>query len=546
MARELDLSPDLVWTGPGPHAPDFGGPVGVAFEPVVGGWHDRHPIERIDAMARRHPDKVAVDDGSLRIPYGVLERSIDDLAARIDDVVPPGRTVVAVVHTTAGYAAPVLASLATGRTLAIIDAANPPERQAMVLAAAAPAAVILSSDRLADDRFIPADVPRIVTDPTNPGPRPRPALQSFTGPQGIVFTSGSTGKAKGLAIGGEATMSLMTTWMDAAHLNENDVALVVGSPALGGRTDLIQMLMAGGTARILDLRATGLAEAFRQLAAERITVLSFVPTALRSIFRVPGAAEAFRSLRLLGLYGESTLASDIALFRANLPKDCVISITLGSTEALVMTQWFVRDEAITGPVVPVGYVVPYKEIALVGDDGRNVPVGEVGELVVRGRHMMMGGWEDGHLTPPPSVEDPAEPGRRIYATGDFARMREDGLLEYAGRRDQQVKIRGLKADLGVVEATIRAHPGIVDVATVLLSPEAKLVAFVTVQPNVPSGGLPLAIRDALAKVLPPHMVPAQVDVLDAIPWLHNHKPDRVRLMAMARGEADPAGAPERP
>ncbi|MCW5715736.1 MAG: AMP-binding protein [Bauldia sp.] len=536
MSSPITLSPDLVWASGRPHPIDFGGPVGVPFEPF-GEWGERHALERVDEMVRRHHDKIAVDDGVTRITYAELKRQIDDLAARIDVEAPLDRPVAAIVHTTAGFVPIILAAVATGRTLVTIDAGYPVERQTMVFTAAQPGAVLLAADRRADDSFVPPGIPRIVYDPATAGSRTRPPLRKHTGPISVMFTSGSTGKAKGLASSTDGGLASLGPWVEAAHLNENDVILAVGSPAIGGGGDAVMAVLLGATVRILDLRATGLVEAFRQLAQERVTVLSFVPTALRNIFRVPGAKEAFHALRVLMLFGESTLASDIALFRANLPKDCVISITLASTEAGGVFQWFVRDEAITGPVIPVGYVSPFREVALVGEDGGNVALGEVGQIVVRARTMASGGWEDGHLTPPPSFEDPTKPGYRIYATGDYARLREDGLYEFAGRLDQQVKIRGLKADLGVVEAGLRGFPGVLDAVTLLLSPETKLVAFVTLQPGVPGEAMPLAIRGGLAKTMPDHMVPAQVMVLEAIPRLPNHKPDRMRLMALARGGA---------
>ncbi len=535
MSSPISLSPDLAWASGRPHPLDHGGPVDVPFEPL-GQWAEGPVLERVDEMVRRHPAKIAVDDGVVRITYAELKRQVDDLAARIDDEAPRERPVAAIVHTTAGFVPILLAAIATGRTLVIIDAGYPIERQKMVFAAAQPGAVLLSADRKADDSFVPPELPRIVNDPKGTGSRTRPPLRKHDGPLWVMFTSGSTGKAKGLAYSAEGGLTSFGPWVEAAHLNENDVILSVGSPAIGGGGDVLMALLLGATVRILDLRATGLVEAFRQLAQERVTVLSFVPTALRSIFRMPGAKEAFHSLRLLVLFGESTLASDIALFRANLPKDCAISITLASTEASGVFQWFVRDEAITGPVIPVGYVSPFREVALVGEDGRNVAIGEVGQIVVRARTMASGGWEDGHLTPPPSFEDPTRPGYRIYATGDYASLREDGLYEFAGRLDQQVKIRGLKADLGVVEAGLRGFPGVLDAVTLLLSPETKLVAFVTLQPGLPADAVPRAVREGLARAMPDHMVPSQVMVLEAIPRLHNHKPDRVRLMAMARGE----------
>ena len=101
----------------------------------------------------------------------------------------------------------------------------------------------------------------------------------------------------------------------------------------------------------------------RVLGEERVTILSFIPTALRMVLGVPGAEHAFRHLRVLDLHGESILASDIFLFRQKLPRDCLISVTMGSLEAGAVFSWFVEDARIDGMSVPVGYLLPERRIA---------------------------------------------------------------------------------------------------------------------------------------------------------------------------------------
>src|SRR5262249_49329953 len=118
-----------------------------------------------------------------------------------------------------------------------------------------------------------------------------------------------------------------------------------------------------------------------------------------------------------------------------------------------------------GALVPVGYLAPGKQVALVDENGMPVGQGEIGELLVRGP-MAMGGWRAGRLTPGQFLPDPGNDEHRIYATGDLIRLRPDGLAEYAGRRDQKLKIRGLWADLGEVEAALRSVAGVADAVAV--------------------------------------------------------------------------------
>jgi acyl-coenzyme A synthetase/AMP-(fatty) acid ligase len=281
--------------------------------------------------------------------------------------------------------------------------------------------------------------------------------------------------------------------------------------------------------RIFDMRS-GFAETLRVLAEDGITVLSFVPSALRMVLAVPGADRAFRDLRILDLHGEAILASDIAFIRAKLPPTCHISVTMGSVEAGAVFSWFVSDALIQGATVPVGYVMPGRAVALLDDEGAPVADGEVGELFVRGAMSMS--WRGGRATPGALIPDPDTPGAWIYPMGDLMRRRTDGLFEYVGRKDRRVKVRGLWADLSEVEAVIRGMAGVAD-AVVVSADREGLVAFI--EPL--EGGEPpsaVEVRRAVAARTADHMVPAEVRITGAIPRLANFKPDLRRLRGAER------------
>jgi acyl-coenzyme A synthetase/AMP-(fatty) acid ligase len=251
---------------------------------------------------------------------------------------------------------------------------------------------------------------------------------------------------------------------------------------------------------------------------------------------VPGAEEAFRHLRVLDLHGESILASDISLFRQKLPRDCLISVTMGSLEAGAVFSWFVEDARIDRASVPVGYLLPGRRIALIDQAGAPVSTGEIGELFVRGP-MALGAWRGGKLAPGPFLPDPNDPGSRIYPMGDLVRQRSDGLFEFVGRKDRQVKIHGLWADLGEVEAALRNLDAVIDVTVVAASRAGegdRLVAFLVLEDGATSPSLG-AVRLAVAAATAEHMAPAEIHYLAKIPRLPNFKPDLVRLDALAGG-----------
>ena len=206
---------------------------------------------------------------------------------------------------------------------------------------------------------------------------------------------------------------------------------------------------------------------------------------------------------------------------------------MGSIEAGALFSWFVQDDQLDGPVVPVGYLMPGRRVALLDEEGRSVADGEVGELFARGA-MAMGAWQNGGMIQGPFVHDPDDPTSSIYPMGDLMRIRPNGLFEYVGRKDRKMKVRGLWVDLGEVEAALRTIDGVSDAVVVsdaASNQEERLAAFIVMAKGVtpPSPG---TVRHTVAKETADHMAPAILHVLDSIPRLANFKPDLVRLRAM--------------
>ena len=185
-------------------------------------------------------------------------------------------------------------------------------------------------------------------------------------------------------------------------------------------------------------------------------------------------------------------------------------------------------------MAPIGYLVPGKEVALIDENGEPTPPGEVGEVIVRGE-LALGSWQGGRVTTSRFVVDPADPTKMIYPMGDQVRMRPDGLFEFIGRLDRQVKIRGLWADLGEVESALRAAEAVTDAVVIARSvaDEADvLVAFITVEDSADPPEM-ATLRRSVSTATAEHMVPSEIVILPSIPRLANFKPDLVRLRQMA-------------
>jgi acyl-coenzyme A synthetase/AMP-(fatty) acid ligase len=526
--------PNLPWIDHRPVPIDFGGPVDVAYEPLTA-REGAGPIgyQSMRRAAGRWPDKLAVTDGAVSLTYAELIDRIDGLTRRIIDTVPAGGVIVALAHNGAAAVAMLAAGFYSGRTLIFIDAGHPIERQMAIFAESTAKAVMVAKGVEVDRSFIDPAIPVIEFDaPAHTGAQETlPDIQPDT--PGIVgFTSGSTGRPKGLAFPASRGDRMVGRFVDKFHINKDDVFASLASISQTGGADLIA-LSVGASLHVIDMKRLGLTAAFRAFEEARVTFLSFVPSVLRTFMAFPGIEAVFAHLRVLDLHGEKILASDIELFRSKLPPGCHISVTYGSTEAGVVCSWFVRDEAIEGPVVPIGYLAQDREVVLLSESGEPCGVGEVGELLIRGE-LGLGSWQRGRVTPLRYLLDPTDPSKKIYLSGDLVRMRPDGLFEFVGRRDRQVKIRGLWADLAEIEGALRTQQSVSEAVVVVKSAPGEadaLVAFVTAaDPDEPIDAP--ALRRAVATTIAEHMAPSEIRVLDAIPRLANYKPDLTRLDRM--------------
>jgi acyl-coenzyme A synthetase/AMP-(fatty) acid ligase len=504
----------------------------VPFEPLPTPSVARSTFSRLERAAKKFPNKVAVTDGTVSLTYAELLDRCYGLANQIVQAVKPGGVVASLVHNGPAATCTIAAALAAGRTFIPIDAGHPTERQTVLFAESHADAVIVEKSAQIDASVLPPDATIVELDLSRPsGLTHYEEPPKGNGPTMVTFTSGSTGRPKGLAFG-LANAEGLPDHVAKFHFNADDVFVSLASMSQTGMGDLLA-LSVGATLHVVDIRRIGIAQGLRAMKEAGITYLAFVPSVLRTFMGVLGIEEALGKLRLLSLHGERILASDIKLFRSKLPVDCKIHITFGSTEAGLIFSWFVRDEAIEGATAPIGYLVKGKRVALVSEGGRSAPPGEVGELLVRGP-MALGSWQDGHVTPARFLPDPDDPTSKIYVTGDLVRQRPDKLFEFVGRRDRQVKIRGLWADLGEIESALRAADNIDDAVVVVRSAEGQpdtLTAFVTLADPMAPLDLALARRAALTGTAE-HMVPSDIRVLPAIPRLANYKPDLQRLDAM--------------
>ncbi|HEV2736624.1 MAG TPA: non-ribosomal peptide synthetase, partial [Longimicrobiaceae bacterium] len=361
----------------------------------------------------------------------------------------------------------------------------------------------------------------------------------------VVYTSGSTGRPKGVVVPHRALANYATAAVDLYGITSADRVLQFASLSFDASAEEIYPALLGGAALVLRTEEM-LADAatfFARCAEWGVSVLD-LPTAywhelVAELER--GAARLPEAVRLVIIGGERALPERVAAWRRHVGDGVRLVNTYGPTEATVvatLAELQGREEAPMPadqplPPVPIGRPVPNGRVYVLDGEMRPLPVGARGELYVGGGGVARGYLGRPELTAGRFVPDPfaAEPGARLYRTGDVVRWRRAGELEFVGRADEQVKVRGFRVEPGEIEDLLLRHPGVREAVVAAREDEpgrTRLVGYL-----VPHGQAPSAaeLRAHLKGELPEYMVPAAFVVLDVLPRTGSGKVDRGALPA---------------
>jgi amino acid adenylation domain-containing protein len=353
-------------------------------------------------------------------------------------------------------------------------------------------------------------------------------------PAYVIYTSGSTGTPKGIVVThrGVARTICGTNYLDVGILDRVAQASTTSFDA--ATFEIWGALLNGATLEILPravlLVPEHLDEQLRQL---RINIL-FVTTAVLNQVAAR-APRAFARLRCLLFGGEAADPGSVRLILERGAPQRLLHL-YGPTESTTFATWHpveaVPDDAVT---IPIGRAVSNTAIYILDERLQPVPVGVVGELCIGGDGLARGYLHDASRTVERFAPSPfgAAPGQRLYRSGDLAKHLPGGAIEFVGRRDGQVKIRGHRIELGEVEALLRAHPEVDDVVALSRADtrgDKRLIAYVAARPGREVGVADL--RAHMAQRAPGYMMPALFVVLAALPLTPNGKIDRAALPAL--------------
>ncbi|MEU4333842.1 amino acid adenylation domain-containing protein [Micromonospora lupini] len=427
-----------------------------------------------------------------------------------------------------------LAVLRSGGAYVAMDPAAPPGRLTHLVADSAPLLILTSRDALARrgpaaaSEGVPTyclreEWPAVLAEPaTDPGHVPHPDDRAA-----IYYTSGSTGAPKGVPTPHRGIANFLAYLSGPIGLTDRDVVLQLAAISFDASIrDIFGPLVVGGRVVLPPDGATR--DPYALLAAierHRVTaLLTLVPPMLTALATAAGARPgAAGSVRLGLVSGEALGAQHVRAARRLSPTIALVN-QYGPTEATMTSTYHeVGDEV---GAVPIGRPIPHVRCHVLGPRGELLPPGALGELYLGSPGLARGYQRAPGLTAQRFVPDPFGPhGARLFRTGDLVRWRADGRLIFHGRRDQQVKIRGVRVELGEVEAALAACPGVRAAAAAVH--DGELAGYLVVDGAVDLG----ALRDRLADTLPEQSVPARLQTLDALPLTPHGKLDRARLPA---------------
>ena len=502
------------------------------------------------AQVARAPEAPAVTFAGETLSYCELDRRANRLARHLRRLgVGPEARVGMLLERSLEMVVALLGILKAGGAYVPLDPAVPEERLAFLCHDAGLQALVTDGrDGLPP---VPAVV-RLGAEAEEDGgplePLVRPDHLCY-----VIYTSGSTGRPKGVLVRHGSVARLLSATQAWFGCGPADVWTLFHSCSFDFSVwELWGALAYGGRLVVVPYWVSRSPEAFRRLLAEeRVTVLNQTPSAFRQLVQADAEAGDSLALRLVIFGGEALdLAALRPWYERHAPDVPRLVNMYGITETTVHVSYRPLDAADLGsPRSPIGVAIPDLGLRLLGPRLELVPVGVPGEICVGGAGLARGYLGRPDLTAERFVPDPyaERPGERLYRSGDLARHRPDGGLDYLGRRDEQVKVRGFRVEPGEVEAALRALPQ-VRAAVVLPRRDPSGVALVAYLETARGAAAAGELRKLLRGRLPDYMVPAAWVFVEPMPRTVNGKLDRRALAALPLepDEGEAAGAPRTP
>ncbi|MEC2134528.1 non-ribosomal peptide synthetase DhbF [Bacillus subtilis] len=509
-------------------------------EKVISKWNETAKSEKLvslqdmfEKQAVLTPERIALMYDDIQVNYRKLNEEANRLARLlIEKGIGPEQFVALALPRSPEMVALMLGVLKTGAAYLPLDPEFPADRISYMLEDAKPSCIITTEEIAAS---LPDNlaVPELVLDqavtqeiikrysPENPD-----VSVSLDHPAYIIYTSGSTGRPKGVVVTQKSLSNFLLSMQEAFSLGEEDRLLAVTTVAFDiSALELYLPLISGAQIVIAKKETIREPQALAQMIENfDINIMQATPTLWHAL--VTSEPEKLRGLRVL--VGGEALPS--GLLQALQDLHCSVTNLYGPTETTIWSAAAFLEEGLQG-VPPIGKPIWNTQVYVLDNGLQPVPPGVVGELYIAGTGLARGYFHRPDLTAERFVADPyGPPGTRMYRTGDQARWRADGSLDYIGRADHQIKIRGFRIELGEIDAVLANHPHIEQASVVVREDQPgdkRLAAYV-----VADGAIDTAeLRRYMGASLPDYMVPAAFVEMDELPLTPNGKLDRKALPA---------------
>ncbi|MGW0601634.1 amino acid adenylation domain-containing protein [Streptomyces sp. NPDC002776] len=511
---------------------------------------ERTLTELFEERAAAGPERTAVTCGDERLTYTALNAEANRLARLLTDHgAGPGRVVALALERGTRLLPALLAVLKTGAAYLPLDPGHPAGRLRLVVEDAAPVVLVtegahahLAGDALPvvrlDDEQVAADLARRSAADLTDADRHGPVSPSDTAY--IIHTSGSTGRPKGVPVPHSNVVRLLAAAAEHLDFRADDVWTLFHSYAFDFSVwEIWGALLHGGRVVVVPYAVSRSPREFLELLhREGVTVLNQTPSAFEQLIDADlERGGGTGALRYVVFGGEALRPARLRPWadRHGLDRPALVNM-YGITETTVhVTHHRLTRADLTDPRrgSVIGTPLADLRVHLLDAQGRPVPPGATGEMYVSGPGVAAGYLNRPDLTAGRFLDDPyGPPGTRMYRSGDLARRRPDGTLDYLGRADAQIQLRGFRVEPGEIEAVLAAHPGVTRAAVVPRRADngaLHLVAYTVPSGDAPAG--PAELRTHAAAHLPEHMVPAACVPVDALPLTANGKLDVEALPA---------------
>jgi amino acid adenylation domain-containing protein len=491
---------------------------------------------RFEKMARLYPDQVAVKSTNQVLTYEELNVTANRIAhSLLRECGDQPEPIALLADHDGGSVAAMLAILKAGKICMPLDPALSRERLAFMLKDSQAKTLLVSSRNRDSVTGFTRTVSRIVNHDgldsrlpvENPNVPIEPDALAY-----IEYTSGSTGQAKGIIQTHRIKLQRVLRNTNSLHICQLDrIALFSYLVTAWGSQASLNALLNGATLACFDAKEQGIIPLAQWLRAEEITLYASAPTLFRSLANTLSEPEPFPEIRVVRLNGERIRRGDLEIYRKYFSASCILEVSLAASETGTFCQYFFDQQSeLAENTVPVGYAADGVEVLLLNDAGERVGFGTSGEIAIKSSFCSIGYWRRPEETRAKFLTDSLGSDDRIFISGDLGRLRPDGCLEYLGRKDFLVKIRGYRVELGEVEETLRSCESVQEAAVVFRSAdgdEGRLVAYV-----VSNGTSPItatSLRRVLKQRLPDYMIPSAFILLETMPTTATGKIDRQAL-----------------